>query len=161
MLDPTVLLTDLRVVPYTPEHRDAFRDLNLEWIAAYFEVEPEDRKVLGDPETYVLAPGGAILMALDGEDPVGTGALIPIGPREFELAKMAVTPRAQRRGVGRRLCVALIELGRRKGAHRIELVSQTTLAPAIALYRSLGFREIPLGDVAYKRANIRMELPLR
>ena len=35
MLDPTVLLTDVRVVPYAPEHRDAFRDLNLEWIATY------------------------------------------------------------------------------------------------------------------------------
>jgi ribosomal protein S18 acetylase RimI-like enzyme len=160
MLDPTVLL-DIRIVPYAAEHRNAFRDLNLEWIGTFFEVEAEDRKVLGDPETHVLAPGGAILMALDGNEPVGTGALIPIGPHEFELAKMAVTPRAQGRGVGRRLCVALIEQARRMGARRIELVSQTTLAPAIALYRSLGFREIPLGEVAYRRANIRMELTLR
>jgi putative acetyltransferase len=161
MLEPSVLTTGVRMVPYAPEHRDAFRDLNLEWIARYFEVEPEDRRVLGDPETYVLAPGGAILMALEGTDPIGTGALIVIGPHEFELAKMAVTPRAQGRGVGRRLCVALIELARTQGAHRVELASQTTLAPAIALYRSLGFREIPLGDVLYRRANIRMELPLR
>ncbi len=161
MLDPTVLTAALRIVPYAPEHRNAFRDLNLEWIASYFEVEPEDRKVLGDPETHVLAPGGAILMALDGTEPIGTGALIPIGPHDFELAKMAVTPRARGRGVGRRLCLALIELARSRGAHRLELLSQTTLAPAIALYRSLGFREIPLGDVLYRRANIRMELPLR
>jgi ribosomal protein S18 acetylase RimI-like enzyme len=160
MLDPTVLL-DIRIVPYAAEHRNAFRDLNLEWIGTFFEVEAEDRKVLGDPETHVLAPGGAILMALDGNEPVGTGALIPIGPHEFELAKMAVTPRAQGRGVGRRLALALIELAGRMGARRIELVSQTTLAPAIALYRSLGFREIPLGEVAYRRANIRMELTLR
>jgi ribosomal protein S18 acetylase RimI-like enzyme len=160
MLDPTVLL-DIRIVPYAPEYRDAFRDLNLEWIATYFEVEPEDRKVLGDPGTHVLAPGGAILMALDGEEVVGTGALSPTGPHEFELAKMAVTPRAQGRGVGRRLCVGLIELARRNGAHRVELVSHRSLVPAIALYQSLGFREIPLGEVAYRRANIRMELPLR
>jgi ribosomal protein S18 acetylase RimI-like enzyme len=160
MLDPTVLMTAVRIVPYTPEYRTAFRDLNLEWIATYFEVEPEDRKVLGDPDTHVLAPGGAILMALDGDEPVGTGALIPIGPHELELAKMAVTPRAQGRGIGRRLLLALIELAREKGAHRLELVSQTTLAPAIALYRSLGFREVPLGDVPYRRANIRMELLL-
>jgi ribosomal protein S18 acetylase RimI-like enzyme len=161
MPEPSVLTSSVRIVPYAPEHRDAFRDLNLEWIARYFEVEPEDRKVLGDPETYVLAPGGAILMALEGADPIGTGALIVIGPHEFELAKMAVTPRAQGRGVGRRLCVALIELARSRGADRVELASQTTLAPAIALYRSLGFREIPLGAVPYRRANIRMELPLR
>ena len=161
MSEPTTTGTDVRIVPYAPEYRTAFRDLNLEWIATYFEVEPEDRRVLGDPETHVLASGGAILMALDGTEPVGTGALISVGPHEFELAKMAVTPRAQGRGVGRRLCAALVELARAQGAHRVELVSHRSLAPALALYRSLGFREIPLGPVAYQRANIRMELPLR
>jgi len=161
MPEPGGTVTDVRIVPYAPEHRTAFRDLNLEWIATYFEVEPEDRKVLGDPESYVLQPGGVILMALDGDDTVGTGALIPTTSHEFELAKMAVTPRAQGRGVGRRLCTALVEAARARGARRVELVSHRSLAPAIALYRSLGFREIPLGPVAYKRANIRMELPLR
>jgi putative acetyltransferase len=159
MSEPTA--TDVRIVPYAPEYRTAFRDLNLEWIATYFEVEPEDRRVLGDPETYVLAPGGAILMVLDGMEPIGTGALIPNGEREFELAKMAVTPRARGRGIGRRLCAALVERARAMGAHRVELVSHRSLAPAIALYYSVGFREIPLGSVAYRRANIRMELRLQ
>ena len=161
MPEPTTTAAQIRVVPYAPAYRAAFRDLNLEWIATYFEVEPEDRKVLGDPETSVMAPGGAILMVLDGAEPVGTGALIPTGEHEFELAKMAVTPHARGRGIGRRLCAALIEQARAMGAHRVELVSHRSLAPAIALYRSLGFREIPLGSVAYRRANIRMELLLR
>jgi putative acetyltransferase len=161
MSEPTTTATDVRIVPYAPEYRTAFRDLNLEWIATYFEVEAEDRRVLGDPETHVLAPGGAILMVLDGTEPIGTGALIPAGEHEFELAKMAVTPRARGRGIGRRLCAALVEQARAMGAHRVELVSHRSLAPAIALYRSLGFREMPLGSVAYRRANIRMELPLR
>jgi ribosomal protein S18 acetylase RimI-like enzyme len=161
MPEPTTTATDIRIVPYAPVHRDAFRDLNLEWIGAHFEVEPEDRKVLGDPETHVLAPGGAILMVLDRTGPIGTGALIRTGEHEFELAKMAVTPSARGRGIGRRLCAALVEQARAMGAHRVELVSHRSLAPAIALYRSLGFCEIPLGPVPYRRANIRMELPLR
>lgn len=161
MAEPSATATDIQIVPYGSEHRDAFRDLNLEWIATYFEIEPEDRRVLGDPETYVLAPGGAILMAVEGAEAVGTGALIPVATQEFELAKMAVTRRMQGRGVGRRLCAALVELARARGAHRVELVSHRSLAPALALYHSLGFREIPLGPVAYQRANIRMELPLR
>lgn len=161
MPEPRGTPTDIRIVAYAPEHRAAFRDLNLEWIGAFFEVEPEDRKVLGDPETHVLAPGGAILMALDGDAAVGTGALMPTGPGEFKLAKVAVTPGAQGRGIGRRLCVALVELARARGADRVQLVSHRSLAPALALYRSLGFREVPLGPVAYKRANIRMELNLR
>jgi hypothetical protein len=39
-------------------------------------------------------------------------------------------------------------------------MSHTALAPALQLYRSLGFVEIPLGPVPYKRANIRMALEL-
>jgi GNAT superfamily N-acetyltransferase len=161
MLDPTTLMTDVRIVPYAPGYRTAFRDLNLEWIATYFEVEPEDRRVLDDPETHVLQAGGAILMAVDADKAIGTGALIRTGPHEFELAKMAVTPRAQGRGVGRQICAGLIALARTLGAHRIELLSHRSLGPALSLYRSLGFREIPLGEVPYQRANIRMELSLR
>ncbi|MGH7631571.1 MAG: GNAT family N-acetyltransferase [Gemmatimonadales bacterium] len=150
----------VRLVPYAPAHRAAFRDLNLEWITAHFEVEDEDRRVLDDPEGEILAPGGAILLALDGDTPVGTGALIPTGPHEFELAKMAVTERARGRGIGRALCVALVALARERGAHQVELLSQTTLAAAVNLYRSLGFVEVPLGPVPYKRSNIRMSLRL-
>ena len=160
MTEPATTASAIRIVPYAPAYRDAFRDLNLEWIATHFEVEPEDRKILGDPETHVLALGGAILMVLDGAEPIGTGALIPIGDRDYELAKMAVTPRARGRGIGRRLCAALVERARALGARRVELVSHRSLEPAIALYRSLGFREIPLGPVLYRRANIRMELAL-
>ena len=156
----TAIQNRIRVVPYEPAYRTAFRELNLEWITAYFEVEDEDRRVLDDPEKQILAPGGAILLALDGDTPVGTGALIRTGPHEFELAKMAVTPGAQGQGIGRALGAALIALARERGAHRVELMSQTTLAPAIRLYRSLGFVEVPLGPVPYQRANIRMVLEL-
>jgi len=154
------MVYEIRLVPYAPVHRTAFRDLNLEWITAHFEVEEEDRRVLADPEGEILAPGGAILFALDGETPVGTGALIPTGPHEFELAKMAVTEGARGRGIGRALCVALIALARERRAHRVELLSQTALAAAVNLYRSLGFAEVPLGAVPYKRSNIRMVLRL-
>lgn len=156
----TATVPGIRVVPYEPAYRGSFRDLNLEWITAHFEVEEEDRRVLDDPEGEILAPGGAILIALDDGGPIGTGALIRTGLHEFELAKMAVTAHARGRGVGRALCQALIALARERGAHRLELMSHTALAPALQLYRSLGFVEIPLGPVPYKRANIRMALEL-
>jgi ribosomal protein S18 acetylase RimI-like enzyme len=148
------------LVPYAAEHRAAFRDLNLEWISAHFNVEDEDRRVLDDPEGQILRPGGAILLALDGDTPVGTGALIRTGPHQFELAKMAVTAPARGRGIGRALCVTLVALARERGAHEVELLSQTTLVAAVSLYRSLGFEEAPLGTVPYRRSNIRMLLRL-
>ena len=152
----TATVPGIRVVPYAPDHRTAFRDLNLEWITAHFEMEEEDRRVLEDPEGEILAPGGAILLALDEGKPIGTGALIRTGPHEFELAKMAVTGSYRGQGIGRQIAELLIEKARAIGAREVELVSARLLPAATPLYRKLGFVEIPLGDNPYARADIRM-----
>jgi len=154
----------VRVVPYRldePSHREAFRALNMAWITEHFVVEDADRRTLDDPERHVLLPGGAILVAEDVRgEPVGTCALIPVADRVLELAKMAVAPHARGRGVGRRLGEAAIAHARALGAARVELLSNTKLAPAIRLYRSLGFTEVPLPATEYRRANIKMVLEL-
>lgn len=46
------------------------------------------------------------------------------------------------------------------GAPRVDLLSNTVLGPAIALYRALGFVEVPLPASEYARANIKMVLDL-
>jgi GNAT superfamily N-acetyltransferase len=150
----------VRLVHYESRHRDAFRDLNVAWISRYFAIEDVDLKVLNDPEGSIVAPGGAILMAEMGNEIVGTVALIRVAPDGFELAKMAVTPDAQGHGVGFLLGQAAIDRGRQLGARYIELLSNTSLAPALHLYRKLGFVEVPLGDTEYHRADIRMILRL-
>jgi GNAT superfamily N-acetyltransferase len=80
--------------------------------------------------------------------------------RGFELSKMAVAPAMRGQGIGRMLGEAAVARARALGARRIELLSNTRLGPAIALYGALGFVEAPLGPVEYSRANIRMVLPL-
>ena len=149
----------LTILPYAPAHAAAFRDLNRAWIKRYFTLEPHDVEMLDDPEGYILQGGGHILMAeLDGQI-VGTVALIREAPDRYELAKMAVTDAAQGRGVGRALGEAAIEKARELNAKRLVLESNRRLAPALALYRSLGFREVPLlPDTPYARADIRLEL---
>jgi ribosomal protein S18 acetylase RimI-like enzyme len=137
-------------------HRDAFRDLNVEWITRHFALEDTDRRMLDDPVGEILSDGGHILMAVEGTRAVGTCALIRLGPHELELAKMAVAPNARGRGIGELLGRAAIERAAEVGAHRVELLSNTALEPAIQLYRKLGFREVPLGPSDYRRANIRM-----
>lgn len=150
--------TSARVIDFEPHHRDAFRDLNVEWISTHFVLEDIDRAVLDDPEKAILLPGGSILMAEDGGEIVGCCALIRIAPDAFELAKMAVAPAARGKGIGAMLGRAAVERARRMGAGRVELLSNTVLHPAIHLYRKLGFIEVPLGPTDYRRADIRMEL---
>ena len=146
----------ISIVSYEARHRHAFRKLNEEWLTEYMEIEPEDARVLGDPEGTILAGGGVIVLALDGHEPVGTGALINEGHGRYELAKMAVTGSYRGQGIGRRIAERLIEVARNCGAREVELVSATLLPAATPLYRKLGFVEIPLGDNPYARADIRM-----
>ena len=152
----------VRIVEYEPGHREAFRDLNLAWIEEHFVVEAPDRWQLSDPETAILAPGGAILVAEIGVEAVGVCALLVAGQRHFELAKMATRKDLRGAGVGRKLMEAALAKARAMGAQRISLLSHHSLAPALALYRSVGFVDValPSGN-AYERADVAMELELR
>ncbi|MCC3156146.1 GNAT family N-acetyltransferase [Hymenobacter sp. 15J16-1T3B] len=148
------------ILPYEPAHQAAFRALNEEWITRYFALEDLDRRMLDDPEGYILRPGGYIFMARHAGAIVGTCALIKEHDGVYELAKMAVTPAAQGLGIGWRLGQAAIAQARTIGAHEIELLSNRKLAPALSLYRKLGFVEAPLPASEYQRADIRMVLAL-
>jgi GNAT superfamily N-acetyltransferase len=144
-------------------HRERFRDLNLAWIERYFVVEPRDRYELDDPEKHILEAGGHLFIAeADGDagvEVLGVCALV-VDHGVHELVKMAVAESARGRGVGRALGEAVIEKARSLGASRVELLSNTVLGPAIALYLSLGFKEVPLPATEYARANIKMVLDL-
>jgi GNAT superfamily N-acetyltransferase len=153
-------VSEVRLVDFEPRHREHFVALNLEWITHHFEVEDADREVLEDPEAAILAPGGYIVMAETDDEVLGTCALIRLDQESFELAKMAVTPSARGLGIGHRLGMAVIDRARRAGAKRVELLTNSKLVSALALYRRLGFREVPLDASEYRRADVRMVLDL-
>ncbi|MEM7052214.1 MAG: bifunctional helix-turn-helix transcriptional regulator/GNAT family N-acetyltransferase [Acidobacteriota bacterium] len=138
----------------------AFERLNREWIDAYFEIEEQDLRYLQNPEATILEPGGQILMALHRGEVVGTCALIKMDDGGFELAKMAVTPSAQGLGIGALLGRAVIERARQLGAPRAFLESNRRLAPALQLYRKLGFVEVENQPSGYSRSDIQMEIRL-
>ena len=139
----------------------AFRSLNEEWIRAYFSIEAPDIEVLGDPEGAILRPGGRILMAVAGAQPVGCCALLAEGDRVYELAKMAVAPAWRGRGLGRRLLRQVLATAREMGARRVWLGSNRRLADALHLYESIGFRACPPPHASpYSRADVFMEMDL-
>ena len=151
----------VRIIDYSPAHGARFRELNLAWITEHFRVEDADRRALDDPDGYILQRGGHIMLAEADEVIVGACALLRNADGSFELAKMAVDPAARGRHIGRALGEAAIARAREQGAPLVELLSNTKLVPAIALYRSLGFVEAPLAPNDYERANIRMVLDFK
>jgi DNA-binding MarR family transcriptional regulator/GNAT superfamily N-acetyltransferase len=150
----------VEIVDYTPEYQQAFRQLNEEWITKHFRMEESDYKALDHPQEYILDHGGHIYIGLYKGEPVATCALILMEDGGFELAKMAVSPRAQGLGIGYLIGKACIEKARRLGAHRVYLESNTALKPAINLYHKLGFRKAAGPPSPYERCNIQMELML-
>jgi putative acetyltransferase len=151
-----------RVVPYRAEFGAAFDALNREWIEQYFTLEPADREVLGDPGGKIIDAGGEVFFVVERGEILGTCAMLRHSAEAYEIAKMAVAAKARGRGFGDLLMEACIDFARKRKAHRVIIVSNTVLEPAIRLYRKHGFVQVPLaGDARYKRANIRLELELQ
>lgn len=152
----------VRIISYESRYREVFQKLNEEWISTYFEMEEADHKVLDNPETYILQNGGHIFVALYNDEPVGVCALLKMDDTryDYELAKMAVSPKAQGKNIGYLLGQAAINKAIELGASSIYLESNTILKPAINLYQKLGFRKVAGHATPYKRCNIQMELLL-
>lgn len=151
----------VRIVDYTAEFADDYKRLNYEWIEQYFDIEPADRDALENPDKKVLQPGGHIYMALQGDNAVGTCALIRYDAKTFELAKMAVAPEARGQRIGWRLGQAIIGRAQELGGHTLYLESNSVLKPALHLYEKLGFRTATGLPSPYTRCNIQMSMALK
>ena len=148
----------VKIVSYEDRFKEAFKSLNEAWIRKYFTMEEADYQALNYPKKKIIDPGGAILMAVRGEEAVGTCALIPMadGLFDYELAKMGVAPHMRGKGIGLQLGRAILEKARELGGKTIYLESNTVLEPAINLYKKLGFVKIDRTISPYDRCNIQM-----
>lgn len=154
----TAINKEVRLIGYKPELQHHFERLNLHWIRKYFTVEPVDIEVLGQPDKYILQPGGDIMFAVAEDNIVGTVALKPVDADTVEMTKMAVDDAYQGYKIGWRLAEGIIALAKEKGYKKVVLYSNTRLVPALTMYQRLGFREIPVEPGRYKRSTIKMEL---
>ncbi|MEM1338926.1 MAG: GNAT family N-acetyltransferase [Bacteroidota bacterium] len=155
-------MQEIQIIDFNDAYKEAFKVLNEAWIKKYFEMEPEDYRILHHPKEHIIDKGGHIFVALHKAEPVGVCALIKMGngPFEYELAKMGVTPKAQGNGIGYLLGRAIVQKARDLGAKTIYIESNTQLQPAIRLYQKLGFKEIEGIVTPYKRCDIQMVLQL-
>jgi ribosomal protein S18 acetylase RimI-like enzyme len=150
------------IVPFAPEHGQAFYALNRAWLDAHELYEPPDEAQLSDPEHEIIGLGGAVFIALRDGEVVGTSAVAPHGTDEVELLKLTVSESARGTGLGRRLVERCIEHARQSSARRMVLVSSSKLGAALRLYESLGFEHRPLpATVPYATADVFMELELQ
>lgn len=150
----------VEIIPFSIENKEAIKTLNLEWLQKYFKVEPKDELILNNPVTEIINKGGLIFYAKFNDEIIGTVSLIKIDETTFELSKMAITATAQGLGIGRKLIAFCIEEAQENKIQKLILYSNRKLKPALHLYESFGFKEIPVESGVYERADIKMELLL-
>ena len=90
----------------------------------------------------LVPPRGAWLVGWRGEEAVACGGLRLLSPEVAEVKRMYVDPSARGSGLARRLVAALEQEAVALGARVVRLDTGREMAPAVALYRSSGYREV-------------------
>jgi putative acetyltransferase len=152
----------VKVSTYNPKFKDAFKELNLQWIVEHFKIEKKDLEQLENPEAIRAGGGEVFFLATDDDEPLATASMIKMAHGGYELAKMAVRPDQRGKKLGDLLMRLTEAWARERNATRIYLISNTELEAAIALYLKSGFSVISVGQhPEYERGNIEMEKKLQ
>ena len=157
------MLKAVKIIDYAPEYAEEFIKINYAWIEKYFKIEQPDIDALDGHKEKILDKGGHIIFATYENQIAGTCALIKFSDEKYELAKMGVKEEFKGLQIGKKLGHAIIDKARALGGKILFLESNKSLAPALNLYKRLGFHEVPMsgGSVSdYERADIKMEMKL-
>lgn len=150
----------IKVVEYSEAEKNAIKTLNYEWLENYFRVEERDVLSLNNPKEEIIDKGGFIFYAKIGGQILGTISLLRKTDHLYEIGKMAVSSKAQNQNIGTYLLEHFLQVAKERKIGTLILYSNTKLEAAIYLYRKYGFREIPLEEGLYERANIKMQKDL-
>ncbi len=147
------------ITTYQPKYEPDFIRLNKEWIENYYSIEPADFDAFENTKRYIIDSGGQIFFALNSQkEVIGTVALIKhTATQQWELAKMAVSPKERGKGTGYLLGKALIDYAKENQIAHIYLEGNTQLKASIVLYHKLGFKETAQKIKHYDRVNITLQ----
>jgi putative acetyltransferase len=146
-----------------PAHIDQARVLFLEYgrsldFSLCFQSFDEEMRNL--PGAYG-PPTGRLLLAMDADRAAGCIAFRKLEPGICEMKRLYVRPEDRGYGLGRLLADRLIAEARTLGYERMRLDTiASAMKDAVALYRRLGFKEIPPYSSVPIESALWMELAL-
>jgi putative acetyltransferase len=124
---------------------DTARALFLEyqqWLGLSLCFQNFDKELAELPGKYA-PPTGRLILAFEDDEPMGCVALRKIGEGICEMKRLYVRPNSRGKGLGRTLAESLIREACDIGYQRMRLDTMPwKMDRAVAMYRSLGFKEI-------------------
>lgn len=102
-----------------------------------------DEEIAKGPPEDLVPPHGILLLALVDGEPAGIGGVRHLDTEVAEVKSMYVAPPFRGTGLGRRILARLDQVAREHRCRAIRLDTSDYLAPAVGLYRSAGYREVP------------------
>jgi putative acetyltransferase len=137
---PTIRIvsTSEEMEPVRALFREYAASLNFDLCFQSFEQELAELPGLYAP------PSGCLLLATVGDEPAGCVALKKLADGVGEMKRLFVRSRFRGMGLGRTLAEQVIREAKRLGYQAIRLDTvPSVMGSAVALYRALGFRDIP------------------
>ncbi|MFO0864062.1 MAG: N-acetyltransferase [Gemmataceae bacterium] len=104
------------------------------------DVRTIDEILEGHRKAGVYRPENWLLATLAGE-PAGVVILTEVPGEAWDLSYLGIVPEHRGRGVGRRLAYAALRLAQIAGCLDLSVAADERNAPALQLYRSLGFEQ--------------------
>jgi ribosomal protein S18 acetylase RimI-like enzyme len=102
-----------------------------------------DQELATLPGDYAPPDGGLVLATSNGE-PAGCVALHKIASEICEMKRLYVRPQFRGKGLGRELAEKIIAEAQQSGYKKLRLDTvEPVMKTAVAMYRNLGFQEIP------------------
>ena len=163
----TSLHSQVTFIPFEQGLSRHFENINVEWITEMFELEEIDKRVLKDPEKYIIKTGGHIWFAsIPDKGIVGTCALLKSEQDEFELTKMGILNSARGMKVGEALLAHIIKFALHTiEAKKLYLLTNKKCEAAIHLYEKYGFTHcseiMRRYGSHYGRCNVAMNFPIK
>jgi GNAT superfamily N-acetyltransferase len=102
-----------------------------------------DEEITKGPPADLVPPNGAFLLALADGEPAGLGGVRHLDTDVAEVKSMYVAPAYRGAGLGRRILARLDEIAEKHDCRAVRLDTSDYLTPAVGLYRSAGYREVP------------------
>ena len=139
------LHAEIQIRPFAPTDQTAAKTLILRGLEEHWGV----LDLTKNPDLDDIAASyadGVFLVALQGEELVGTGALLPETEGVGRIVRMSVATALRRHGLGKALLDRLCTAARQKGYRQLVLETTKTWDDAIGFYTRYGFRTVHIDD---------------